>query len=87
MTPSGPAANAGLTVGGGPHPNPNPSPNPGPNPNPKPSPSPNPNIRTGDVFDHAIVKNAAPFGLFVDVGVGAHPCRNTAPEMAPSRPH
>ena len=27
-------------------------------------------VRAGDVFEHALVKNAAPFGLFVDVGVG-----------------
>ncbi|EOD34668.1 hypothetical protein EMIHUDRAFT_455554 [Emiliania huxleyi CCMP1516] len=28
-------------------------------------------VRAGDVFEHAVVKNAAPFGLFVDVGVGS----------------
>ena len=45
---------------------------PHPNPNPNPNPNPSPTIRTGDVFEHAIVKNAAPFGLFVDVGVGIY---------------
>ena len=28
-------------------------------------------VRAGDAFAHAVVKNVAPFGLFVDVGVGS----------------
>ena len=27
-------------------------------------------VRAGETFEHAVVKNVAPFGCFVDVGVG-----------------
>ena len=66
--------------------NPSPNPNPKPNPNANANPSPNPHIRTGDVFEHAVVKNAAPFGLFLDVGVGARLSRKPARYGGPARP-